>query len=129
MPSLIAVSQVKVYPKRSKKEPHRAADRPAGLFSLRSAELIQRLLMQEANLSQVPLRFCNVVPYDTELFPDCNLAGMMQRGFKALDAKRGTSGQRHFAFVRRRWLTWLYPQVCRNLASSPLQIATASADC
>src|SRR6266436_4206752 len=26
--------------------------------------------------------------------------------------------QRHFAFVRRRWLTWLYPQVCRNQALS-----------
>jgi hypothetical protein len=49
--------------------------------------------MQEANLSQVSLRFCNVVPYDTQLFADCNLACMMQRGFKALDAKRGTSGK------------------------------------
>jgi hypothetical protein len=68
-------------------------DRPTGLFSLRSAELIERLLMQEANLSQVSLRFRNVVPYDTQLFPDCNLARMMQRGFKALDAKRSTSGK------------------------------------
>src|SRR5258708_2584294 len=45
--------------------------------------------------------------------------------------------QRHFAFVLRRWLTWLYPQVCRNLALSgastflfcPSMSATASADC
>ena len=49
--------------------------------------------MQEANLSQVSLRCGNVVPYDTQLFPDCNLARMMQRGFKALDAKLGTSGK------------------------------------
>jgi len=93
VPSLIAVSYVGAYPKRSKKGARRSADRPTGLFSLRSAKLIQRRLMQEANLSQVPLRFCNVVPYDTQLFPDCNLACMMQRGFKALDAKRGTSSK------------------------------------
>ena len=74
-------------------EPHRSADRLTGLFSLRSAELIERLLMQDANLSQVSLRFRNVVPYDPQLFADCNLARMMQRGFKALDAKRGTSGK------------------------------------
>jgi hypothetical protein len=57
------------------------------------AELIERLLMQEANLSQVSLRFCNVVSYDTQLFADCNLARMLQRGFKALDAKLSTSGK------------------------------------
>ena len=93
MPSLIAVSYVTAYPKRSKKEAHRSADRPTGLFSLRSAELIERLLMQEANLSQVSLRFRNVVPYDTQLVPHCNLARMMQRGFEALDAKLSTSGK------------------------------------
>jgi hypothetical protein len=71
----------------------RLPDRPTGLFSLRSAELIERLLMQEANLSQVSLRFRNVVPYDTQLVPDCNLARMMQRGFEALDAKLSTSGK------------------------------------
>jgi hypothetical protein len=93
VPSLIAVSYVKACPKRSKKEAHRSADRPTGLFSLRSAELIERLLMQNSNLSQVSLRFRNVVPYDTQLFADCNLARMMQRGFKALDAKLSTSGK------------------------------------
>jgi len=49
--------------------------------------------MQEANLSQVSLRFFDVVPYGTQLVPDCNLARMIQRGFKALDAKRSTSGE------------------------------------
>jgi hypothetical protein len=93
VPSLIAVSYVKAYLKRSKKEAHRSADRPTGLFSLRSAELIHRRLMQEANLSQISLRFCNVVSYDTQLFPGCNLARMLQRGFKALDAKLSTSGK------------------------------------
>jgi hypothetical protein len=93
VPTLIAVSYVKAYLKRSKKEAHRSADRPTGLFSLRSAELIERRLMQEANLSQVSLRFRNVVPYDTQLVPDCNLARMMQGGFKALDAKLSTSGK------------------------------------
>ena len=66
---------------------------PTALFALRMAELIQRFLMQEANLSEVPLRFCNVVPYGTQLIPDCNLARTSQRGFKALDAKRSTSGK------------------------------------
>ena len=33
------------------------------LFSLRSAELIQSLFMQDPNLSQVSLRFFNVMPY------------------------------------------------------------------
>ena len=93
VPSLIATSDVKAYLKRSKKEAHRSADRPRRLFSLRSAELIQRLFMQEANLSQVSLRFGNVAPYETQLVPDCNLARMMQRGFEALDAKRSTSGK------------------------------------
>jgi len=68
-----------------------ASRRPTALFSLRPAELIQRLLMQDPNLSQVSLRFINVVPYGTQLIPDCNLAGMIQRGFKALDAKCSTS--------------------------------------
>jgi hypothetical protein len=44
--------------------------------------------MQDPNLSQVSLRFFNVVPYGVQLFPDCNLASMIQRGFKALDAVR-----------------------------------------
>jgi len=66
---------------------------PTGLFSLRSAELIQRLLMQDPNLSQVSLCFFNVAPYGTQLFPGYNLARMMQRGFKALDAKRSTSSK------------------------------------
>jgi hypothetical protein len=33
------------------------------------------------------------VSYDTQLFADCNLARMLQRGFKALDAKLSTSGK------------------------------------
>src|SRR5262249_13706060 len=49
--------------------------------------------MQDANLSQVSLRFFDVVPYGTELVPDRNLARMIQRGFKPLDAKRSTSGE------------------------------------
>jgi hypothetical protein len=32
---------------------------------------------------------------------------MTQRGFKAVDAKCGTSGERHFASELPRWLTWL----------------------
>ena len=67
--------------------------RPTGSFSLRLAELVQSLLMQEANLSQVSLRFCNVVPYGTKLVPHCNLARMIQTGFKALDTKRSPSGK------------------------------------
>ena len=39
------------------------------------------------------MRFFDVVPYGTQLVPDCNLARMIQRGFKALDAKRSTSGE------------------------------------
>jgi len=49
--------------------------------------------MQDPNLSQVSLRFFNVVLYGVQLFPDCNLASMIQRGFKALDAKCSTSGK------------------------------------
>jgi len=49
--------------------------------------------MQEANLSQVSLRFFDVVPYGTQLVPHCNLACMIQRGFKVLDAKRSTGGE------------------------------------
>jgi hypothetical protein len=71
----------------------RQHNRARALFSLRSAELVQRLLMQEANLSQVSLRFRNVVPYRTQLVADCDLARMIQRGFKALDAKRSTRGK------------------------------------
>src|SRR5262245_60593453 len=44
---------------------------PRALFSLCSAELVQRLLMQDPNLSQVSLRFFNVMPYGTQLVPDC----------------------------------------------------------
>jgi hypothetical protein len=43
-----------------------------GLFSLRSIELIQRLLMQYPNLNQVFLRFFDVVPYSVEFVPDRN---------------------------------------------------------
>jgi hypothetical protein len=49
--------------------------------------------MQEPNLSEVSLRFFDVVPYGVELFAHCNLASMIQGGFKALDAKRSTSGK------------------------------------
>ena len=49
--------------------------------------------MQDPNLSQVSLRFLNVVPYGVQLFPDRNLARMIQRGFKAFDAKCSTSGK------------------------------------
>jgi hypothetical protein len=95
----------------------RLPDRPTGLFSLRSAELIQRLFMQEANLSQVSLRFRNVVPYDTQLFPDCNLARMMQGSFKALDAKRSTSG---------KGISLLYVSLGRSdLTVPPTLLATA----
>jgi len=38
-------------------------------------------LMQDPNLSQVMLaRFSNVVLYGIQLFPDCKLASMIQRG-------------------------------------------------
>ena len=49
--------------------------------------------MQGPNLSQVSLRLFNVVPYGVQLFPDCNLASMIQRGFKAVEAKCGTNGK------------------------------------
>src|SRR5262245_45816350 len=58
--------------------------------------------MQDANLSQVSLRFRNVVPYGTQLVPDCNLAGMIQRSFKALDVKRSTSGKGEIKRQKRR---------------------------
>src|SRR5262249_16769522 len=64
--------------------------RTAGLFALRSAELIQGFLMQDPNLSQVCLRFFDVLPDDLELFLDGNVARMSQRGFQALDAKCST---------------------------------------
>jgi terminase small subunit-like protein len=35
--------------------------------------------MQDPNLSQVSLCFFNVVPYGTQLFPDCNLASTIRR--------------------------------------------------
>jgi hypothetical protein len=57
-----------------------SADGPTSLFSLRSAELIQRFLMQDPNLSQACSRFFNVVLYGVQLFPDCKLAGLIQRG-------------------------------------------------
>jgi len=62
-------------------------------FALRAAELVQRLLMQEANLSEVSLRFRDVVPYGTQLVADCDLARLIQGGFKAFDAKRSTRGK------------------------------------
>ena len=110
---------------------------PTGLFSLRSAELIERLLMQEANLSQVSLRFCNVAPYDTQLFPDCNLARMMQRGFKALSMRNAVQAAKAFRFCTSSLVDMALssslpePSVERdvNLFVLPLQIATGSADC
>ena len=38
--------------------------------------------MQDPNLSQVSLRFFNVVLNGVQLFPDGNLTSMIQRGFK-----------------------------------------------
>jgi len=49
--------------------------------------------MQEPNLSQVSLCFFNVVPYGIQLSLECYLTSTIQRGFKALDAKRSTSGK------------------------------------
>jgi hypothetical protein len=66
-----------------------AASQCRCLFSLRSAELNQGLFMQDPNLTQVALRFLNVMPYGVQLVPDCNLAGMIQRSLKPLDAKCG----------------------------------------
>ena len=99
------------------RSPHRAKrNAGTGLFSLRSVELIQRRLMQYPNLSQVFLRFFDVVPYGVELIPDRNLASTVQRGFKALDAKHRTSGKGIpplYFFADRHWFD---PQVCRNQA-------------
>ena len=39
------------------------------------------------------VRLFNVVPYGGQLFPNCTLAGAIQRDFKALDAKCGKSGK------------------------------------
>jgi len=44
-------------------------------------------------LSQVSLRFRNVVPYGSELVANCDLARLIQGGFQALDAKRSTRGK------------------------------------
>jgi hypothetical protein len=33
------------------------------------------------------------MPYGVQLVPDCNLAGMIQRSLKSLDAKCGKSGK------------------------------------
>src|SRR6266571_5082884 len=49
--------------------------------------------MQDPNLGQVSLCFFNVVPYGVQLFAPCNLASMIQRGYKAIDAKRRTRGK------------------------------------
>src|SRR6266540_983432 len=68
-------------------------ERPTVSFSLRPAELIQGFFMQDPNLSQVSLRFFNAVPYGVQLFLERHLASMIQRGFKALDAKCRTSGK------------------------------------
>jgi hypothetical protein len=78
--------------------PYRSAHRAkrnarAGLFTLGSVKLIQRRLMQYPDLSEVSLRFFNVVPHGFEFIPDRNLAGTVQRGFEALDAKQGTGGK------------------------------------
>jgi len=72
--------------------------------------------MQYPNLSQVFLRFFDVVPYSVEFIPDRNLASTIQRGFKALDAKHRTSGKSIpplYFFADRHWFD---PQVCRNQA-------------
>src|SRR5262245_7111830 len=71
----------------------RSSTRFYSLFSLRSGKLIQGFLMQDPNLSQVSLRFFNVALYGVQLFPDCKLTSMIQRGFKAIDAKCSTSGK------------------------------------
>src|SRR5262249_37865795 len=71
----------------------RSSTRFCSLFSLRPSELIQGFLMQDPNLSQVSLRFFNVVLYGIQLFPDCPLVSMIQRGFKPLDAKCSTNGK------------------------------------
>jgi hypothetical protein len=62
--------------------------------------------MQEPNLSQVSLCFFNVVPYGVQLSLECNLAGTIQRGFKAIDAKCSTSGKGISLLLLRHWLTW-----------------------
>jgi hypothetical protein len=71
----------------------RSSTRFCCLFSLRPSELIQGFLMQDPNLSQVSLRFFYVVLYGVQLFPGCQLASMIQRGFKPLDAKCSTNGK------------------------------------
>jgi hypothetical protein len=67
--------------------------RTTGLFSLRSAEFIQGFFVQAPNLSQVPLRFFNVVPDGVQLVLDSNLVSMIQRSFEALEAKCGKGGE------------------------------------
>jgi hypothetical protein len=79
--------------------------RTADLFSLRSAELSQGFFMQDPNLRQVSLRLFNVVPYGGQLFPNCTLAGVIQRDFKALDTKCGKS---------RKGISLLYPFADRH---------------
>jgi hypothetical protein len=64
---------------------------------------------QDPNLSQVALRFLNVMPYGVQLVPDCNLAGMIQRSLKSLDAKCGKSGKGISLLYSFCWLTWLPP--------------------
>ena len=49
--------------------------------------------MQDPNLSQVPLRFFNVVFDGVQIVPDGNLASMIQRSFEALEAKCGKGGE------------------------------------
>src|SRR5262249_36676933 len=69
---------------------------PAGAgaqFARRPAEPAKRPLRQEANLSRVSCAFRDVVPYGTELVADCDLARLIQGGFKAFDAKRSTRGK------------------------------------
>jgi hypothetical protein len=50
-------------------------------------------MMQDPNFSQVSLRFFNVMPYSVQFVPDCNLASVIQRDLKALDAKCSASGK------------------------------------
>jgi len=73
------------------------------LFSLRPSELIQGFSMQDPNLSEVSLRFFNVVLYYVQLFPGCNLASMIQLQGPRCEMRH--KRQRHFAFVFRRLLT------------------------
>jgi hypothetical protein len=86
--------------------------------------------MQGPNLSQVPLGFLNVVPDGVQLLPDRNLASISQRGFEALKAKCGKSGEgisllyslagRHGSI-----LEFGFERVCPSSRHPPAQVAEA----